>query len=116
MAHTRTVDADISELIGQTVWEITQTDDMMIFVTTAAKYTLFHSQDCCEGVYIEDVSGDTNDLLFSPLTLAECVTEDNASAECGQWTFYKFATIRGYVTVRWYGYYSVDVSFVRDRT
>ncbi len=35
------------------------------------------------------------------------------------WTFYRFATVRGYVTIRWFGssngYYSEQASFARIR-
>jgi len=73
-----------------------------------------HHQSCCESVYIEDIEGDLEDLVGSPILQAEEVTEDNEEAECGMWTFYKFATAKGRVTIRFYGssngYYSVGVS------
>jgi hypothetical protein len=87
---------------------------------------MYHSQDCCEGVYLEDVAGELHDLLNSPITLAEEVTNRNENpegmdesftsyAESFTWTFYKLATVNGYVTLRWYGesngYYSESVDF-----
>lgn len=89
------------------------------------KFQMFHLQDCCEGVFLEDVCGDLADLIGHPILTAEEVTSDvnppDAKPdtieyqECFMWTFYKFATIKGNVTLRWYGdsngYYSVAVSF-----
>lgn len=73
-----------------------------------------HHQDCCESVYIEDIEGDLEDLVGSPILQAEEVTEVNEEVEDGMWTFYKFATAKGRVTVRFYGtsngYYSIGVS------
>lgn len=73
-----------------------------------------HSQIGCEDVSVEDIIGDIQCLIGSPLTQAETVYQEeweNYSA----WTFCKFATVKGYVTIRWYGecegYYSVDVSY-----
>lgn len=82
------------------------------FEDNTEKYEMFHYQDCCEHVYIEDICGDLNNLVGSPLLMAEVVykreeeTEeaDDYDHEPGEtWTFYKFATIKGYVTIRWYG-------------
>ena len=50
---------------------------------------------------------------------AEVVSNETATTknhdELSEWTFYKFDTQKGGVTIRWYGgsngYYSVDVSF-----
>lgn len=87
------------------------------------KYNMFHSQDCCEGVSIDDIEGDLNDLLNSPILQAEestMIGENPVGVskdyqDSFTWTFYKLATINGYVTIRWYGqsngYYSERVDF-----
>lgn len=85
-------------------------------------YIMYHRQDCCESVTIEDVIGDVQDLIGSPILNAkETVSTDNPPdiqkdyQESFTWTFYNFATSKGYVTVRWYGeskgYYSESVEF-----
>jgi hypothetical protein len=68
-------------------------------------------------VSIEDIVGDLDDLIGAPLLRSEERTQDDPSREydSGTWTFYEFATIKGSVTIRWYGssngYYSESVSF-----
>jgi hypothetical protein len=114
-------------LIGKTIEYIKKTDDTLRMITTDGDSIMFyHDQDCCESVYIEDVCGDLDDLIGSPIIMAEEATSeedpdgakiDREWRESFTWTFYKFATIKGYVTIRWYGesngYYSesVDISF-----
>ena len=97
--------------------EITFTD------SEGVKYLMYHEQDCCEDVNIEDVCGDINNLLNAPIVLAEEVINTGEVEDEGYtdysctWTFYKLATIKGYVTIRWYGvsngYYSETVDMVR---
>lgn len=79
-------------------------------------FKMFHYQDCCEDVQLEDVCGDLNDILNETITLAEEVRETGGDDDMSfTWTFYKLSTIKGHVTLRWYGtsngYYSEDVSF-----
>jgi len=78
---------------------------------------LYHEQDCCESVWIESIVGDINDLVGSTLLMAEESSgEYDDACESGTWTFYKFATIKGYVDVRFIGesngYYSESVDVV----
>jgi hypothetical protein len=80
---------------------------------------MYHYQNCCESVQLEDVAGDIADLIGTPILKAECVsnaaTSEEVVGECGTWTFYKLSTINGSVTLRWLGrsngYYSEDVNF-----
>ena len=81
--------------------------------------TYNHELDCCENVFLEDITGDLNDLVGVPLLLAEERSEDG-KCEYGTclWTFYEFRTVKGSVTVRWFGesngYYSESVDFRKE--
>ena len=116
--------ARVEDLIGQTLVNVERFgDDEIIFVTDRGeKYKMYHAQDCCESVTIEDIVGDLSDLVGEPILLAEEVkgAEPPVRAvdpwkDSFTWTFYKLATRKGYVDLRWYGssngYYSEEVSF-----
>lgn len=108
-----------SDLIGETLYKAVVTEDELRLHLTETHYVHFyHSQDCCESVYIESVVGDIEDLVGSEILVAEEVSYDAPALdnwdESYTWTFYKFATIKGSVDIRWYGtsngYYSEGVS------
>jgi len=98
---------DFETLIGKTFKSVKQVEeDKILFDDT---YSLHHEQDCCENVYIEDITGDLSDLEGVPiLTVSEVGNRDNEKEET--WSFYNIATIKGTVTIRFYGtsngYYS----------
>lgn len=117
---------DVSVLVGKIVSKIDQSSDELVFtLDNGEKYKFYHSQDCCESVTIDDIAGDLDDLVGSPITKSEestsgenpeGVTKESQDSSY-TWTFYHFATVKGYVTVRWYGesngYYSEKVDFVK---
>lgn len=119
---------NVESILGQTIVAIEGakpgSDEIEFTLSDGRCYVMTHYQDCCECVGIEDVIGDVGDLIGSPLTMAEVVTHEQENPEgvpakdCQDsftWTFYKFATVNGYVTIRWYGesngYYSESVDF-----
>jgi hypothetical protein len=109
------------EMIGATIESIHKTDDDLSFRCTDGRvFRFYHYQSCCESVYIESVTGDLEDLIGSPLVMAEEVSnmdapEPNVHRESYTWTFYRYGTAKGSVTVRWLGtsngYYSESVYF-----
>ncbi len=112
---------EISDMVGVTFTEIIKHDDELIFVCDDGQFIFGHYQDCCEKVYIESIVGNLDDLIGEPLLIAEESSIESPSDikfdysdESHTWTFYKFATRKGYVDVRWLGessgYYSEKVN------
>ena len=122
----------IDALIGLTLKEVIVDikNDIITFTSECGQqFRMMHHQDCCETVNIEDIEGDIEDLIGSPIVVAETVSDEMQKAinliiplpekdgEYEQWTFYRLATAKGWVVIRWYGdsngYYSTDVDFKR---
>lgn len=121
-------DAKIGDMKGRTISAILGNigDEELYFVMKEGDgYRMKHYQDCCESVVLEDIVGDLSWLINSPILLAEersssskdehgIPGKDN-DCESYTWTFYEFVTMKGAVTLRWYGvsngYYSEKVDF-----
>lgn len=119
------------DLRGRILSKVVQIDDdeLRFHLTDDHYVKMYHSQDCCESVSIEDIVGDLDDLVGTPLLIAEEVNSDQIETpqidqdrgyyvESETWTYYRFSTIKGSVSIRWYGtsngYYSesVDIEIV----
>jgi hypothetical protein len=120
-------------LLGQTFDAVTakvQGDAVLFKRNDEVLFKLHHEQDCCESVWLEDIVGDLDDLIGTPITRAEKVTnrtpgigvfidapppeDEDEEPESYTWTYIWIGTSKGTVAFRWYGtsngYYSEDVN------
>lgn len=118
---------DFKEIQGKIIIEAVVNEDndrIDFFCSDGTSFKMYHEQDCCESVSIEDITGDLSDLYGSPILLAEEnesgeETEEQKKQEYKDesftWTFYTLRNINATVQIRWYGssngYYSESVSF-----
>ena len=118
-------------LTGETIVSVegaaTHSEAIIFTLSNGNKYKMFHDQDCCEEVFLSEVIGDIEDIVNTPILVAEKVVNDELNTpkdyvydkwnDCHTWTFYKLRTIKGDVTLRWLGesngYYSEEVDFVQ---
>lgn len=113
----------IKELEGVTCSAVQSVggEELRFTGTNGKLYVFYHEQDCCETVRIEDICGDLEDLVGTPIISAEELSNephpeiDEDYHDSMTWTFYRFTTAKGVVTVRWLGesngYYSESVDF-----
>lgn len=114
----------IESMLGKVIGTVTGKTggDQLVFLTKDGneRFTFLHRQDCCESVTIEDINGEFDDLTTGdPLLVAEVSSsqaptgEEPEYTESFTWTFYRFATQRGFLVVRWFGtsngYYGEEV-------
>lgn len=107
--------SNANDMVGKVFTKVEKTqgtyDDQIVFTVNEHEFfKMYHEQDCCESVGIEEIIGDLEDLVGVPILVAEERSEYNPGDGEGTWTFYEFRTIKGSVTIRWYGtsngYYS----------
>lgn len=117
----------VADLKGKTLIniEINNDQDEILFTTACGiKYKMYHDQDCCEYVSIDDICGDLQDIIGSEILVAEEVCDSTSGCrdvdypdDSYEWTFYKLDTQKGGVTIKWYGasngYYSESVEFTQ---
>jgi hypothetical protein len=119
---------DFEELKGKVVTKVEGAEGnshLNFYTNDGHKYSMYHEQNCCESVYVESIVGDLEDLVGEEILVAEESSGDTPAdskaepCESYTWTFYKLASRKGYVDIRWLGesngYYSESVSFVKQK-
>lgn len=110
----------LQQLVGKTIVlakGAKQDDEFLIKTECGLVFKFYHEQDCCEGFWLEEIIGDLNDLLVGPVIMAEEVSNANDPIDTQAqyydshtWTFYRIATQKGLVVLRFLGesngYYS----------
>ena len=118
---------DFEELVGKTLTKVEQTDmfgdKLSFYCDDGIVFHMYHDQDCCENVSIEDLNGEFEDIINTPILEAfkSINSEDDPLddwEESFTWTFYRIATVKGYLNIRWYGssngYYSESVDIYKE--
>lgn len=140
---------DLEGLVFENVHQVlTSGGDELWFETfDGDTYKMLHQQDCCENVTLEEIIGDLEDLINTPIIEARASADSNRQQaeldlinddderlmlllksepkpeplycdDSMTWTFYIFRTIKGTVTLRWFGtsngYYSERVDIIKE--
>ena len=118
MLHQDGITVPLSEMIGKIfIKVVSDRESVSFFLPDGSYYCLEHEQNCCESVNLEDVGGDLSDLEGKPILDFREETNrrepQSSDHESYTWTFYIISTIKGTVTLRFYGhsngYYSEKV-------
>jgi hypothetical protein len=114
-------------LLGKTLESVEILDSTAIYFVCSdgEEFVQLHTQEEGEGVDIEDICGDIQQLIGSPIIRAEesyedlpAKPEDTWPFDSCTWTFYRLENAKGvFVTIRWYGvsngYYSESVDLYK---
>jgi len=126
----------VDVLVGKTLTKVEKelgsnfhNDRLTFTVDDGTVFVMEHDQECCEEVYLEDICGDLQDLVGSPILTAEDSSNKPEMNEYPEknpdggeysftWTFYRITTAKGLVVLRWFGssngYYSEEVDFYKS--
>ena len=82
--------------------------EIYIYFSKNEYIKMYHQQDCCENVDLDDICGNTEleGAIFYELVEKKSDVELEAKEEYDEsytWTFYTIKTSKGYLDLRWYG-------------
>lgn len=114
---------ELSSLVGEVLTYIDtdeKNDEIMLTTASGRKIKIYHDQDCCETVWIEDTQGNWHELIGKVIVEA---SKDEKQDECDYGsrteTTLKFRVDDATVISRWIGesngYYSESVD-IEDMT
>ena len=91
--------------------------EQVIIYFEKGEIKIYHEQDCCESVYLEDICGNVKleNQKFYEIVEKQCDlgAKDGDYDDSYTWTFYTMITSKGYLDLRFYGtsngYYSESV-------
>ena len=120
-------EVEFTELKGKVISKIEglekNRNEVTFICTDGSKYRMHHYQDYSEDVFIADVIGEVSVLIGNEILISEEISNPKNMSKLNEgedddlytWTFYKLATIKGSVDIRWYGTsngcYSEEVDF-----
>lgn len=118
------VNETLNRMVGETIVSVSgnrHDEEFVVRTASGLVFTFYHNQDCCEDVYLEEIIGDIDDLIGHTVVMAEetCSNDEVVGVSCYQgesftWTYYRMATERGLVVLRFFGssngYYSESVT------
>jgi hypothetical protein len=99
-------------------------DDFKLLLEDDCEILFYHSQDCCEEVFLEDIVGDPASLIGKVLNCIEVKTDEDYEApvdynpESYTWTFFTIKAGNRYLDLRFFGssngYYSesADIKYI----
>ena len=102
---------NIDGLVGEAISDVLCDEESFVILLESGRILEFyHEPACCETVTLNDVDGDLNDLRGGICNHAEEISQGDREL---LWTFYRFGTEKGSVTLRWVGesngFYSIKV-------
>lgn len=110
-----------TDFVGKVLSEVSglykYSEQICFIAEDGSEYVMYHSQNCCEEVSVEDVECDVEDFEGAVVLSFEESTaqEEDEEWRC-TWTFYTIDTTKGRLWIRWNGesngHYSERVSFV----
>ena len=112
----------LEEIIGKKIVLVegleTDSEEVIFHLENGDKWKMYHEQDCCEAVWLEDIIGNIDNILNSEILKFDEKCQKKGGKYSGEsvtYTFYTIATIKGYLDLRWNGvsngYHSESVDF-----